>query len=124
MKVKDLFDKEKHAATTISPEATVYDALRLMAEKEIGAIVVLEEDKMVGIFSERDYARKVILKGKNSKDTLVREIMTADVSHASFDQKLNKCLSLMTKKRFRHMPVLENGRLMGILSIEDMRSMV
>ncbi len=93
-----------------------------MAEKEIGALVVLEDDKMVGIFSERDYARKVILKGKKSKETLVREIMTTNVQHASPDQKLGKCLSLMMKNRFRHMPVLENGRLVGILSIEDVKS--
>ena len=124
MKVENLFDQKKHAATTISPEETVYNALKLMAEKEIGALVVLEDDKMVGILSERDYARKVILKGKSSRETLVREIMTSDVFHASPDQKLGKCLSLMTKNRFRHLPVLENGHLMGILSIEDVKSIL
>jgi len=124
MTIKRLLDKKEHAATTTSPETTVYDALKLMAEKEIGALVVLEDDKMVGIFSERDYARKVILKGKSSQDTLVREIMTTKVLHASPDQKLGKCLSLMTKKRFRHLPVLENGRLVGILSIEDVKSIL
>ena len=124
MKVKQLLDKKKHAATTISPEAKVYDALKLMAEKEIGALVVLEDDKMVCILSERDYARKVILKGKSSRETLVREIMTSDVFHASPDQKLGKCLSLMTKNRFRHLPVLENGYLVGILSIEDLKSIL
>ena len=124
MKVKKLFNTKKHVATTISPEATVYDALRLMAEKEIGALVVMEDDKMVGIFSERDYARKVILKGKKSKDTLVQEIMTTDIFHTSPNKKLSKCLSLMTKNRFRHIPVLENGNLMGILSIEDVKSIL
>ncbi|MCP4155082.1 MAG: CBS domain-containing protein [bacterium] len=124
MKVKKLFNKKKHAATTISPEKTVYDAVKLMAEKEVGALVVLEDDKMVGILSERDYARKVILKGKKSKHTLVREIMTTDVLHASPDHKLGKCLSLMTKNHFRHLPVLENDRLMGILSIEDVKRLL
>jgi CBS domain-containing protein len=124
MKVKKLFNKKKHAATTIAPEVTVYDALKLMAKKEVGALVVLEDDKMVGIFSERDYARKVILKGKNSKETMVREIMTTDILHTSPNKKLGKCLSLMTKNRFRHMPVLENGRLIGILSMEDVKSIL
>jgi len=122
MKVKELLDEKGHDVYSISPDATVYDALKLMAEKEIGALVVVEDDKMVGILSERDYARKVILKGKSSKETLVREIMTTEVFHASPEQKLGKCLSLMTKNRFRHMPVLENGYLAGILSIEDVKS--
>jgi len=124
MKVKKLFNRKKHAATTIAPEATVYDALKLMAKKEVGALVVLEDDKMLGIFSERDYARKVILKGKNSKETMVREIMTTDIFHTTPNKKLGKCLSLMTKHRFRHMPVLENGRLIGILSMEDVKSIL
>lgn len=122
MKVKKLLDEKGHDVCSISPDTAVYDALKLMAEKEIGALVVLEDDKMVGILSERDYARKVILKGKSSKETLVREIMTTEVFHASPDQKLGKCLSLMTKNHFRHMPVLENGHLVGILSIEDVKS--
>jgi len=122
MKVKELLDEKGHDVYSISPDAVVYDALKLMAEKEIGALVVLEDDNMVGILSERDYARKVILKGKSSKETLVREIMTTEVFHASPEQKLGKCLSLMTKNRFRHMPVLENGHLVGILSIEDVKS--
>jgi len=122
MKVKELLDEKGHDVYSISPDAAVYDALKLMAEKEIGALVVLEDDKMVGILSERDYARKVILKGKSSKETLVREIMTTEVFHASPEQKLEKCLSLMTKNRFRHMPVLKNGHLVGILSIEDVKS--
>lgn len=121
MKVKKLLDKKGHDVYSISPDATVYDALQLMAEKEIGALVVIEDDKMVGILSERDYARKIILKGKSSKETPVREIMTSDVIYTSPDQKVRKCLSLMTKHHFRHMPVLENRRLVGILSIEDVK---
>ena len=114
-------EQKGHEVYSVSPDTTVYDALKLMAEKEIGALVVLEKDKMVGIVSERDYARKIILKGKKSKHTAVREIMTAEVIHTSPDQKVRKCLSLMTKHHFRHIPVLEDGRLVGILSIEDIK---
>ena len=124
MRVKKLLDFKGRDVYSISPDATVYDALHLMAEKEIGALVVLEGEKMVGIVSERDYSRKVILKGKASKETLVREIMTSDVSYVSPDQKVEKCLSLMTKKRFRHMPVLEGGKVVGMLSIGDVRSKI
>ena len=92
-----------------------------MAEKEIGALVVVENGKMVGILSERDYARKVILKGKSSKKTLVGEIMTEAVIHVSPDQKVGKCLSLMTKKGIRHMPVLDKDRQVGMLTIEEIK---
>ena len=121
MRVKKLLDSIGHDVDTISPDATVYDALKRMAKKEIGALVVLEKGKMVGIFSERDYARKVILKGKSSKEIPVREIMTSDVIHTSPEKKLGKCLSLMTKKRIRHLPVLEKNRLVGLLTIEDIK---
>ena len=121
MQVKKLLDQKGHDVYSISPDATVYDALKLMAEKEIGALVVLEDGKMVGILSERDYARKIILKGKASKDTAVREIMTSEVIHTNPDEQVRKCLSLMTKHHFRHIPVLEEGRLVGILSIEDVK---
>ncbi len=121
MQVKKLLDKKGHDVYSVSPDATVYDALKLMAEKEIGALVVLEEGKMVGIMSERDYARKVILKGKSSEETPVREIMTSEVIHTSPNKKVKKCLSLMTKHHFRHIPVLEEERLVGILSIDDVK---
>ncbi len=121
MQVKKLLDKKGHDVYSVSPDATVYDALKLMAEKEVGALVVLEGGKMVGILSERDYARKIILKGKSSKETAVREIMTSKVIHTNPDQKVRKCLSLMTKHHFRHIPVLEEERLAGILSIEDVK---
>jgi CBS domain-containing protein len=124
MRVKKLLDEKGYDVYSTSPDATVYDALKLMAEKEIGALVVLEDQKMVGIITERDYSRKVILKGKASKETLVREIMTSEVSYASPDQKVEKCLSIMTKKRFRHMPVLEGGKAVGMLSIGDVRSKI
>jgi CBS domain-containing protein len=124
MRVKKLLDSIGHDVNTVSPGATVYDALALMAKKEIGALVVVEKKKMVGIISERDYARKIILKGKSSKETLVREIMTSDVIHVSPDQKVGKCLSLMTKKRIRHMPVLEKDRLVGLLTIEEIKGKI
>jgi len=124
MRVKKLLDQKGHDVYSVSPDTTVYDALKLMAEKEIGALVVLEGEKMVGIITERDYSRKVILKGKASKETLVLEIMTSEVSYTSPDQKVEKCLSLMTKKRFRHMPVLEGSKVVGMLSIGDIRSKI
>ncbi|MBE9530084.1 MAG: CBS domain-containing protein [Proteobacteria bacterium] len=124
MRVKALLNSMGRDVDTISPDVTVYDALALMAKKEIGALVVLENKKMVGILSERDYARKIILKGKSSKETLVREIMTSDVIHVSPDQKVGKCLSLMTKKRIRHIPVLEKDRLVGLLTIEEIKGKI
>ena len=121
MRVKKLLDKKGHDVYSISPDATVFDALKLMAEKEIGALVVIEDGKMVGILSERDYARKIILKGKSSKETPVREIMTSEVVYTAPDKKVRKCLSLMTKHHFRHLPVLDEGRVVGMLSIEDVK---
>jgi CBS domain-containing protein len=123
MRVKKLLEAKGSQVYTVSPDATVYDALKLMSEKEIGALVVVENGKMVGILSERDYARKVILKGKNSQETLVKEIMTTNVLHASPKQKIRKCLSLMTKNHFRHLPIIEDDQVVGIISIEDVRRM-
>ena len=124
MQVQKLLNSIGGNVDTVSPDETVYNALALMAKKEIGALVVVENGKMVGIISERDYARKVILKGKSSKETPVREIMTSDVIHVSPDQKVGKCLSLMTKKRIRHLPVLENDQLVGLLTIEEIKGKI
>jgi len=124
MQVQKLLNSIGGDVDTVSPDETVYNALALMAKKEIGALVVVENGKMVGIISERDYARKVILKGKSSKETPVREIMTSDVIHVSPDQKVGKCLSLMTKKRIRHLPVLENDQLVGLLTIEEIKGKI
>lgn len=121
MIVKELLDRKCHDVYSVSPDTTVYDSLKLMAEKEIGAVVVLEKGKLKGIMTERDYARKIILKGKSSKKTPVKEIMTSEVVHTRPNDKVRKCLSLMTKHRFRHIPVLEEGRVVGILSIEDVK---
>jgi CBS domain-containing protein len=122
MRVKDLLKSKGRDVYSITPDATVYDALKIMAEKEIGALVVLDGEKMVGILSERDYARKVILSGKSSEETLVREIMSSDVKYVSPDEKVKNCLSIMTKKHFRHLPVLEQDKVIGVLSIGDVKS--
>jgi CBS domain-containing protein len=121
MRVKKLLDSIGRDVNTVSPDETVFDALALMAKKEIGALVVVKKGKMVGIFSERDYARKVILKGKSSRKTRVRDIMTSDVIYVSPDQKVGKCLSLMTKNRIRNMPVLDKDKLVGLLTIEEIK---
>ncbi len=104
---------------TISPDETVFEALRLMATKGVGALLVTKDEKMVGIVSERDYARKVILKGRTSRDTLVREIMTSEVFTIHPDQTIEECMELMTEKRVRHLPVVENDKLIGVISIGD-----
>jgi CBS domain-containing protein len=104
---------------SVAPDATVYDALKLMAEHEIGALVVLDGERLVGIFSERDYARKVILFGKASKETLVREIMTEKVLCVRPDQTVDQCMALMTDKRVRHLPVLDHKKVTGVISIGD-----
>ncbi len=104
---------------TISPDASVFEALRMMANKDVGALAVLEDDKLIGIISERDYARKVILFGKASKETLVREIMSSQVITIHPDQTIEECMELMTNKRIRHLPVVAEGKLLGMISIGD-----
>ena len=117
--VAQLVQEKGRAVWSIAPDATVYAALSLMAEKNVGALVVLESARVVGIISERDYARKVILKGKFSKDTLVREIMTDKVYFVGPAQTIEECMALMTAERIRHLPVLENDQLIGLISIGD-----
>jgi CBS domain-containing protein len=117
--VSQILQSKGNHTWTIAPNATVFDALTSMAEKDIGALLVVESDEVVGIFSERDYARKIILHGKSSKDTEVQEIMKSEVLCISPDQSVNKCMALMTEKRIRHIPVLDDGRLIGIISIGD-----
>ena len=117
--IKEILQGKPLSVLSISPEASVLDALRLMAEKEVGALVVLENERLAGIFSERDYARKVILHGKSSKDTSVREIMTAKVVYVRPEQSVEECMALMTDKRIRHLPVLQENRVIGVISIGD-----
>jgi CBS domain-containing protein len=114
-----LREKQTVEVYSVSPDATVYEALKIMADKDIGALLVLESGKLAGMFSERDYARNVILKGRHSQDTLVREIMITDVMTVEPCRNLKECLELITYHRVRHLPVMENGRLAGIISIGD-----
>ena len=116
--VRDLL-RGKSAVYSVASDATVYDALRLMADKNIGAVIVQSVERVEGIFSERDYARKVMLLGKTSKETFVSEIMTPHVVCVEPDWTVDQCMALMTEKRIRHLPVLEQGRLVGVISIGD-----
>jgi len=117
--VRDLLRTKGERIWSVSPDASVYTALVLMAEKRIGALVVLVDDKLTGIISERDYARKIVLKGKSSKETTVREIMSSKVYFVSPDQSVEGCMALMTEKSIRHLPVMEGDELVGIVSIGD-----
>ncbi|MCC7080594.1 MAG: CBS domain-containing protein [Burkholderiales bacterium] len=118
--VRQMLDTKGAEVISVSPDSNVLDALRLMAQREIGAVLVVEGTQLVGIMSERDYARKVILKGKSSQDTKVREIMTERVMYARPEQTAPELMALMTSKRVRHLPVLEGDRLVGVLSIGDL----
>jgi CBS domain-containing protein len=118
--VRQLLQGKTAGVHTIGPDAPVIDALKQMAEREIGALPVVESEKLVGILSERDYARKVILQGKSSRDTLVREIMTTRVVCVGPQRTVEECMALMTDKRIRHLPVIEHGNLIGVLSIGDL----
>ncbi|RPI43358.1 MAG: CBS domain-containing protein [Betaproteobacteria bacterium] len=118
--VRQLLASKGSGVFSVSPEAPIIDALRVMADKGIGAVLVVEDSRVVGIMSERDYARKVVLKGKSSQDTPVREIMTERVVYARPEQTVPECMALMTNKRIRHLPVLEDDRLVGVLSIGDL----
>lgn len=118
--VRELLQGKSGAIFSIAPDARVYDALKLMAEKEIGALVVMDQGTLAGIMSERDYARKVTLLGKSSQELAVRDIMTAKVVTISPSQSAEECMALMTDYRIRHLPVMEGDRLIGVLSIGDL----
>ena len=117
--VKNIIETKGNATFTITPDTIVYHALELMVEKNVSALLVMENDKLAGIFTERDYARKVVLKGKSSKETAIGEIMTRDLITVSPDSTIDKCMELMTDKFIRHLPVTENNQLVGIISIGD-----
>ncbi|MEE8285429.1 MAG: CBS domain-containing protein [Gammaproteobacteria bacterium] len=118
--VKQLLQGKGHDIWSIGPEASVYDAIELMADKEVGALVVLEGDSLVGVLSERDYARKVVLQGRSSKGTKIKEIMTSHVVYARPTQTVEECMALMTDKRIRHLPVMDGDELLGVISIGDL----
>ena len=120
MQVKTILDTKGHEFWSVGPQTSVYDAVRLMAEKEVGSVLVLENGKVQGIVTERDYARKVVLEGKTSPDTPVAEIMTTQVLCTRPEQTIEEAMALMTEKRVRHLPVLEHGEIKGVVSIGDL----
>jgi CBS domain-containing protein len=118
--VQSLLEKKGSQIWSIGPDASVFEAISLMAEKGIGAVLVMEDGRLCGILSERDYARKVILAGKSSRQTPVRDIMTRSVLCARLEQTVEQCLALMTDKRIRHLPVADDGNVIGLVSIGDL----
>ena len=118
--VQHLLAAKGGSIISIQPDASVLDAIKLMAEKGIGSLVVMQGDELVGIVTERDYARKVIIKGRASDSTAIAEIMTADVVTASSDLTVNQCMTMMTEKKCRHLPVVDDGHLVGMISIGDL----
>jgi CBS domain-containing protein len=118
--VKQLLAEKGQTVWTVGPDQTVLEAIRILAERDIGALVVVEGERPVGIFSERDYVRKVFVKGKTSPTTLVREVMSAPIVSVGLNHTVEQCMATMSSRRIRHLPVIENGRLLGILSITDL----
>lgn len=118
--VKHILDDKGYDVHSVGPDASVFDAIKLMSEKEVGALLVLEAEKLVGIISERDYTRKVILKGRSSRETPVKAIMSSPVICTGADKSIEGCMALMTAKNIRHLPVLENEQLIGVVSLGDL----
>ena len=118
--IKHLLDRKGRDIISVKPETSVLDAIRLMAEKGIGSLVVMEDQELLGIMSERDYARKVIIKGRSSESTAVSEIMTANVLTTSSSETVNDCMGVMTEKKIRHLPVVEDSIVIGMISIGDL----
>src|SRR6185436_14888580 len=119
-RIRDVLGHKGKAVWTIAPEETVFNAIKMMAEKNVGALLVTKGDKLVGIISERDYSRKVILQGRSSKSTAVREILSGRVFHVSPEHSIDDCMRLMTEHRIRHLPVLEADKIVGVVSIGDL----
>ncbi len=119
IRVRQLLEGKDNKIHSIPPDITVFDGLKVLSEARIGAALVMDKSKLVGMFSERDYARKIVLQGRSSKDTKISEIMTTNVSHVSPDESVKECMRMMTKNRFRHLPVMEGGTIVGVISIGD-----
>lgn len=122
--VKQILDTKEQAIWSVAPEETIFSAIQLMADKRIGAVLVMENNHLTGIFSERDYAREVILKGRSSKETPVRDIMTREVITIPSSHRIDDSLSLMTVHRIRHLPIVDKDQVVGIISIGDLVKMV
>lgn len=118
--VRQLLERKSGELISVSPDATVFQALQVMAEQDIGAVLVMDMGDVLGIFSERDYARRIVLQGRTSAGTKVRDIMTSKVVYVGPQQSVAECMALMTEKHFRHLPVMEAGRVIGMLSIGDL----
>ena len=117
--VRNILQKKGNAVHTVSPSASVFDALELLEDQNVGALIVTDNGKLMGVFTERDYARKVVLKGRSSKETLVKDIMSGNPVVVNQHTTIEECMELMTDKYIRHLPVLEGGELVGIISIGD-----
>ena len=118
--VAEILNAKGRQTWTVSPENTVLEAIQMMADKNVGALLVLEGSKLIGIISERDYTRKVVLRGKASKDTPVKEILSGTIIHVSPSDSVEECMRLMTSHRVRHLPVLEGDNVTGVVSIGDL----
>jgi CBS domain-containing protein len=119
-KVRNILQSKKEKFFTVGPEITVYEAIELMCEKNIAAVLVAENEKLTGIFTERDYARKVVLKGKSSKATLLGELMSRNPYTISSENTVEECMKVMNEKMIRHLPVVDNGNLVGVISVGDL----
>ena len=119
MKVSQILQNKGSNVYSVSANVSVYEAIKDMAEKNIGALLIMDDEKLLGIFSERDYARKIILKGKNSHETLVQDIMTENVISVSPDDNIDKCMELMSERKIRHLPVIKDNKVVGVISITD-----
>lgn len=117
--VKNILDVKGYLIFSVEPTITVYHAIELMCEKNIGGLLIVDNGKLVGIFTERDYARKLILKGKSSRDTLIGELMTPNPFTVSTKSSIDECMQIMSDRHFRHLPVVDDGTLMGMISIGD-----
>lgn len=118
--VKQIFKNKETVVYSTTSGSSVLDALKIMMEKNISALLIIEDDQLLGIFTERDYARKIILKGKSSKETLIQDVMTVNPFTISPDEKVSNCMELMTNNHFRHLPVVENSKVLGMVSIGDL----